>query len=100
MEGVHCMASPYEMFAFLHKSLPGVFAKRFLGLPTLDGASARLRSFWSAVPDIDPRKQQVATALLARADIEDLDDAWGRAVPLVIHGDGVPVGRMSLDALS
>jgi len=49
---------------------------------------------------IQSRKQELVKALLPREDIANEQDLWRRAVPIVIHGDGVPVGRQSLDALS
>ena len=52
------------------------------------------------MPDTDPRKQLIAQRVLRTDHIEDETDLWRRAVPIVIHGDGVPVGKMSLDALS
>ena len=52
------------------------------------------------MPDHDPRKREILNAYLPRGDIEDEADLWSRAVPIVLHGDGVPVGSMSLDAVS
>ena len=59
----------------------------------MEDAHDRLRSWWRAVPDEDPRKQQVASELMNRHDVHSLDDIWSRAVPVIIHGDAFPITR-------
>ena len=95
------MISPPDWFSWFYHKHPQAFSKRFLGCP--DGHAdpgVPLRRFWNAVPDHDPRKRDILNAYLPREDIEDEADLWSRAVPIVLHGDGVPVGSMSLDAVS
>ena len=103
------MVLPHELFAFLYSYYPRNFATRFLGGGTASIANAAThlrsvfngplyaivcvndldtpKSFWSAIPDTDPRKRQIAEIYVERADIANVDEIWGRAVPIDIHGN-------------
>ena len=97
----HSMVWPAEWFSYVYHRHPVAFSQRFLGCP--DGHAdpgTPLRNFWSSVPDTDARKTAIKAAFLPRPDVEDEEDLWSRAVPIVVHGDAFPVGRMSLDAVS
>ena len=97
----HSFMRPGEWFHWLHTHFPVAFSERFLGCP--DGhanPSVPLRRFWDSIPHDDPRKREIAAAMVGNYDIECEGDLWNRAVPIIIHGDGVPVGKMSLDGVS
>ena len=49
------------------------------------------------VPDDDPRKVHLRAAFARRGGGDELFEL---AVPIAIHGDGVPVGKVSMDATS
>ena len=92
----HAMVCPFSFFALLWDHYRPDFARKFLGGvgTTAAEANARLRAWWAAVPDADPRKVELRRALAARDDFVDEDEAWGRAVPINIHGDAFPVSRI------
>ena len=46
------------------------------------------------------KKVQIRETYLARPDINSEDELWSRAYPIILHGDGVPVGNNSLFTLS
>ena len=58
-------------------------------------AQVRLRHWWGQVSDADPRKQLIERELTNRDDINDPAEIWGRAVPIKIHGDALPLSRTS-----
>ena len=107
-DATHAAVLPFEIFAYLYNSHPASFAKRFLGSSTARIADAgdtlrskirtlclsvfknnsdAHRSFWRQIPDTDPRKVQIAEQLIERDDITCVDEIWGRAVPIDLHGD-------------
>ena len=95
----HSMHTPFDWFSFLYKSKPESFRARFLGgqageIPDI------LESFWGAIPESDLRKSHLRSEFRARADYVDDRSCFRRAVPIVLHGDGVPCAQMSMDTLS
>ena len=94
------MEAPHEVFAALFKSAPDVFAKKFLGVDSIGQAKYTLKAFWAKVPDSDPRKGDLREAWNARGGgSEEL--LWESAIPLSLHGDGVPIGKqVSFDVTS
>ena len=71
-----------------------------LGCEDIGQAPEVLRRFWAGVPDADPRKEAVARVFGERDDVVGLNDLWARAVPISLHGDGVPTAGQSLEAIS
>ena len=43
--------------------------------------------------DADPRKQLIRRELTNRDDIDDPEEIWGRAVPIKVPGDALPISR-------
>ena len=77
------------------------FSRKFLGGPDRhQDPGPHLRRFWASIPDADPRKTAIRDALLQRPDIENEEDLWSRAVPIVIHGDSFPAADYSCMAVS
>ena len=97
----HALHSAAAWFHYLHERKPLWFSKRFLGCEDGFGNPGRhLSRLWRSIPDADPRKRHLARTMLERPDIVNEAELWKRAVPLVIHGDGVPVGKQSLSVVS
>ena len=77
------------------------FSRIFLGGPDRhQDPGPHLQRFWASIPDADPRKTAIRDALLQRPDIENEEDLWSRAVPIVIHGDSFPAADYSCMAVS
>jgi hypothetical protein len=70
------MLLPHEAFAAVFAKYPVAFQSRILG------KSGRLQQFWS---DMETHPQMLGHPLTARADYRQ------KAIPLSLHGDGVPV---------
>ena len=97
----HAAVRVWDTIGCLYGNLPSVFGRLFLGPDGHLDPGAALRRFWAQVPVWDTRRQRLLDAMLPRPDIAGEDDLFSRAVPLVLHGDGVPVGgRASLDVIS
>ena len=82
------MLLPHELLAEMYSAYPQEFQKFIVG-------DAPLREFWSHIPADDPWLQ-------GHPILRDPDYA-NHAIPLRLHGDGVPVGkakRRSLDVVS
>ena len=94
---MHSFNTPFEWFACLYARFPANWARRFLGTDDNTDPHSALRTFWRNVPDSDPRKSELLAYFARRDDLESPEDGWSRAVPIVVHGDGVPCGRGSLD---
>ena len=94
------MQAPHDVIGMLYTTYPHGFARRFLGQENLVGADMCLRSFWANVPDADPRKQFLKASFVGRPGISSEAELWSRAVPISLHGDGVPVAGQSLEAIT
>ena len=100
-ESDHGLHSSAAWFHYLFEKKPIIFSRRFLGCDDgYENPAVVLERFWRTIPDDDGRKQQLASALRARPGISDDADIWRQAVPLIVHGDGVPVGKQSLNLVS
>ena len=101
MEVAHSFISPCDTIGNMFKHFPKGFAKRFLGAgASVANARDVLRFFFGGGPEEDPRKIWLRGHLSQREDIQSEEDMWGRAVPIALHGDGVPVAGQSLEAIS
>ena len=77
------------------------FSRKIFGGPDRrQDPGPHLRKFWASIPDADPIKTALRDALLQRPDIENEEDLWSRAVPIVIHGDSFPAADYSCMAVS
>ena len=97
--GEHSMNAPFEWFAYLFKKHPCSFRDRFLGGQQGD-IGDMLEGFWNAIPEADGRKAHLRLEFQKRPDYTDARSCFRRAIPLVLHGDGVPCAQMSMDTLS
>ena len=91
------MVPPHALFSNLFHNRPIAFARRFLGCEDIKDATTKLTTFWSGVPDADPRKVKLKEAFALKGGG---DEMFQRAVPLAVHGDGVPVGKIGVEAIS
>ena len=69
---------PHEMIACMYEAYPQEFAKYIHG-------HAPLRDLWAKFPRNDPR--------LRGRPVQRHEDFMGTAIPMKLHGDGVPVGQ-------
>ena len=90
---------PHILMSSLFAQQQGVFFERFCGAVDAAGASQKLSEFWSEV--VSRRDPRIANHPMCRRA------GWQRfAIPIMIHGDAVPVvavgkaGTKSLDCLS
>ena len=101
VEVQHSIIHPFELCHHWYRNKPQWFAREFLGGPIdVTAASTALQIFWASIPDTDPKKAQIRESYMARPDINGEADLWSRAYPIILHGDGVPVGNNSLFTLS
>ena len=88
------MIAPFDYFATLYHSWPAQFADRMLGTPSLSDAGDMLLKFWKGVPSNDVRKTSIREHYLNKLSIvSSEEELWRRAIPISLHGDGVPVGE-------
>ena len=91
------MLAPFDVFSDLFHNHPRSWSVRFLGADVpVDQAGDILERFWASVSDAEPRKEAIAAAF------PHVRNLWRKAVPIRVHGDGVPVtrGRASCDNVS
>ena len=93
------MVLPYEVFSYMYHQHPNAWASRFAGVKEMADVPAALARFWQQVPNADPRKGDLLRAFRQRPGGASAD-IWQRAVPIAIHGDGFPVGRINMEAIS
>jgi len=99
MELETTMMAPFQVFGDMYHQHPRAFAQRFAGVDDIAQVPNALKKFWQEVPEDDPRKAPLRQALLSRPDLSE-DSMWERAVPIAIHGDGFPVAKVSMEAVS
>ena len=79
---------PHEILACMFKDYPNEFGKFVIGL-------CSPVEFWTGMTEEDPR--------LRNHPVTRIKDFKKRAVPMKLHGDGVPVGKakgLSMDVIS
>ena len=94
------MYEPAEWFSWLYRHHSRRFAQCFLGSDSCDDAATKLRSFWSQVAEEDPRKRTLVHDCLRNGIVSSEDELFSKAVPLYLHGDGVPVSRTSFEGVT
>jgi len=94
------MQAPHDVIGTLYETYPRGFAKHVLGREALADTDTCLSEFWANVPDTDPRKQFLEETFVGRPGVSSERELWRKAVPIALHGDGVPVAGQSLGAIT
>ena len=84
----HFYLPPYRWLHCMYHNYPGEFYNRIAGSP------AAITEFWQSIRPPDPKWTNLP------AHIRNHPDLLTKGVPIILHGDGVPCSKQSLQATS